>query len=1101
MPTATTASLVAAATRRLGASGAIQPVMIGSAGEGWRQASSPWFNLTAKGTQLNGKPIINFLRMPGGTAVDYYDWYTGKIVIGSGTPPGVIAGNPTPALKLQDWLDVCANWGFEPMIEFNVCTLCSRMTGGAARYLRGSGATSPYTSGNYHDDVALLVTDNMLLLSTAIAYMQAKGKVNGIDYSNWYPKYIELGNEIYLGGTNNPGPAAAFGTNGGQYAYLAYQMALAIRSNAAWSSWAPMSASPHCRIFACGLPTVPAGSGVTYPINGSAWQNALVGWTDGNGHSVNDVVDGFTFHGEYWGNPSSTPTTAAQAWAAIQIGITKYQANGFTATSKPVSGLTTLPAGKTAVLTEYQYNPDVGSPIAGLWVQGLGVVAATLTQIDMADANGVGVLEMTCAQSYVGGSGAYVRVSGNVLQPWGAAVALLAQASRGATAYQKLSFTAGSMGAGSLAAGQGLMGAAFSRPDTSWGACLLNTDSVAYTVTLPSALQGYTGSQIATTIGDTSVSPSAISGTTTITLPAFSVTDLEVAASSTPAPTVTKVTPAIVSSLGGAPLTVTGSGFSVGTPTVAVGGTAATGVSVTSDTQLTATAPAHAAGAAVDVTVTTTGGTSSTGTADQVAVQTGPVVNSISPTTGSTSGGTTVTINGSGFGSSPSVKFGSVAGTNVQVNSQGTQLTVVTPAHNTPNYHTTVTNGANTSATTPADLFTFTQPNSPTVGGVSPSTGRLVGGDQTVTVTGTNFEVSGSSVVTGVAFGANAATSISVLSSTSLTCVPPAGAGTVDVTVTTSNGTSPTSSADQYVYFSPVPTVTSLGTTSGTTAGGTAVQVNGTGFLGATGVKFGTTAATSVVVVSDTEITCVSPAGSAGSVDVTVTTGGGTSTTSSADQFTYTTSGLSSITVTGPKNILAGDLIEIGCAWAGTGITMTTPTGYTLVPSPTPAQGFCMALFRKYATSADATASAAGTLTATLATSGPTEIVAVMRADYNNDQTAPYDPAPTVSGQINPSSTTVAGGPGMTTTKPNGRIVVFMVSTAASGGTPPAITLPANFVARGSQTSTSKTAALNLSILTGDLNLGTPGATGAINGSVATACPNGCMAVVIKAGS
>lgn len=84
------------------------------------------------------------------------------------------------------------------------------------------------------------------------------------------------------------------------------------------------------------------------------------------------------------------------------------------------------------------------------------------------------------------------------------------------------------------------------------------------------------------------------------------------------------------------------------------------------------------------------------------------------------------------------------------------------------------------------------------------------------------------------------------------------------------------------------PTVTSISPTGGSTAGGTTVTVTGTNLSGATSVKFGATPATSINVASSTSLTAVSPAGSAGTVDVTVTTPGGTSATSSADQFTYT---------------------------------------------------------------------------------------------------------------------------------------------------------------------------------------------------------------------
>src|SRR6266516_2265599 len=83
------------------------------------------------------------------------------------------------------------------------------------------------------------------------------------------------------------------------------------------------------------------------------------------------------------------------------------------------------------------------------------------------------------------------------------------------------------------------------------------------------------------------------------------------------------------------------------------------------------------------------------------------------------------------------------------------------------------------------------------------------------------------------------------------------------------------------------PVVTGLVPTSGPPAGGTTVTINGSGFTGATGVSFGSTAATIVNVESDSQLTATSPAGN-GTVDVTVTTPNETSQTSSADLFTYT---------------------------------------------------------------------------------------------------------------------------------------------------------------------------------------------------------------------
>lgn len=76
-----------------------------------------------------------------------------------------------------------------------------------------------------------------------------------------------------------------------------------------------------------------------------------------------------------------------------------------------------------------------------------------------------------------------------------------------------------------------------------------------------------------------------------------------------PAITVTGVSPASGLTTGGQAITITGTGFSGGSsPTVTLGGTAATAVTVVSDTTITATTPARAAGA-VDVTVSRDGGT------------------------------------------------------------------------------------------------------------------------------------------------------------------------------------------------------------------------------------------------------------------------------------------------------------------------------------------------------------------------------------------------------------------------------------------------------------------------------------------------------------
>jgi len=104
--------------------------------------------------------------------------------------------------------------------------------------------------------------------------------------------------------------------------------------------------------------------------------------------------------------------------------------------------------------------------------------------------------------------------------------------------------------------------------------------------------------------------------------------------------------------------------------------------------------------------------------------------------------------------------------------------------------------------------------------------------------------------------------------------------------VTTPDGTSSASSADQFTYL-PVPTLTGISPNSGPTSGGTVVVISGSDFSGVTGVKFGTTDATSFELLVSGDIEAISPPGSAGTVDITVTTPYGTSSISSADQFRY----------------------------------------------------------------------------------------------------------------------------------------------------------------------------------------------------------------------
>ena len=86
----------------------------------------------------------------------------------------------------------------------------------------------------------------------------------------------------------------------------------------------------------------------------------------------------------------------------------------------------------------------------------------------------------------------------------------------------------------------------------------------------------------------------------------------------------------------------------------------------------------------------------------------------------------------------------------------------------------------------------------------------------------------------------------------------------------------------------PAPFVNSVGPASGPRGGGTTVTITGQHFSGATSVKFGGNAATTYTVLSDTSIRAVAPAGTSGqTVDIRVSTQGGTSPVVNGDRYTY----------------------------------------------------------------------------------------------------------------------------------------------------------------------------------------------------------------------
>ncbi len=347
-----------------------------------------------------------------------------------------------------------------------------------------------------------------------------------------------------------------------------------------------------------------------------------------------------------------------------------------------------------------------------------------------------------------------------------------------------------------------------------------------------------------------------------------------------------------------------------------------------------------------------------------------PTVTGLSPTNGSVSGGTTVQISGTNFTGATAVEFGGVEAASFTVNSS-TNITAVTPPGNGV-VDVQVFTPAGTTSPNSSDQYDYSLV---TVTGISPNLGTDEGGTP-VSITGTSF-ASGATVM----FGSIPAINVIVNSSTSITATAPAGSGSVNVIVSSLQGTSEANNSDIYTY-EPPPTFATISTSGGPVAGGTSVTITGTGFVSGMTVSFGANLATNVVVASSTSLTATSPAASSaygGMVNVLLTTVNGTSAVVSADQFTY----ISPVAVTGLS-------VQTGPTSGGTQVVITGTdfTGATAVKfGGNPASSF--------------TVNSATQITATSPAGGGTVDVTVF--------TPPYASAPVYADEFSYAAA-VAGG-------------------------------------------------------------------------------------------
>jgi hypothetical protein len=248
--------------------------------------------------------------------------------------------------------------------------------------------------------------------------------------------------------------------------------------------------------------------------------------------------------------------------------------------------------------------------------------------------------------------------------------------------------------------------------------------------------------------------------------------------------------------------------------------------------------------------------------------------NAVSPASGSTAGGTSVTITGSNFVSGAVVSFGSTAASTTFVSAS--QLTAISPSAASAGMVALKVQNPDGQSSTLPNGFTYTQvvalaPQFAASNPVSPNSGDIAGGT-VVTINGSNF-VSGAAV----SFG-SASASTTFMSASQLTAIlpPAAAAGAVMLKVQNPDGQSATlpggftynlatsTSAPQFAASNAsFPHVGSI-------HGGTPITINGSNFVNGAKLIFGSNQA-NTTFVSASQLTAVSPSASgAGTVDLKI---------------------------------------------------------------------------------------------------------------------------------------------------------------------------------------------------------------------------------------
>lgn len=304
------------------------------------------------------------------------------------------------------------------------------------------------------------------------------------------------------------------------------------------------------------------------------------------------------------------------------------------------------------------------------------------------------------------------------------------------------------------------------------------------------------------------------------------------------APVISSITPSSGSTQGGNLITIVGTGFGL-SPEVRVGSNEADPSTPPTDTLIIAEVP-EGEGVDLPVTVVAGGLTSNSRPYSYLA----PVINSITPASSGTAGGTQITISGSSFGSNPTATLGGISIS--KTSGSHSQFVGTLPAGQGINLPIVVsTSGGRLSNSV---NFSYSPPS---ISSISPTSAPTAGGS-VITLTGSNFGISGAIVTVN---GSNAPLVTQSHSSVIVTLPPGQGSpATVQITVA---GQTATSTAFSYA----APALTGISAASKPTAGGVPITLTGSNFGLSPSVIIGGLSATITGTPTHTQLVVTLPPG------------------------------------------------------------------------------------------------------------------------------------------------------------------------------------------------------------------------------------------------